>query len=509
MKRWQFVLWMAALVLLPLALVAFFWIENWRGARAWAEVDRELAARHEPLELSALLPPQVPAEQDLSKAPVIVRAANEGYISSGSTAPVGWADMPTGRGDRRLEISKKSWATAHPLPLAEWQKHFATSGQCPHPAQPGAPAADVLLALSVFGPLLDELVRETETRTEARVPVDWQPVPAANLFFPAGLKFTLMASTLRLRACAELAEGQNDRALRDTLAALRLREALGRVPTFVGLLEARSAAMLALQPVWEGLAARRWTADEMRQIEEALRRDDELADYVQAVRGDRVLDTNALESMRRSSASGEAFISGGSSKPIGPAQEWMAHFMTVAPRGWIDQNKASAARLYQGYIDAVDLRAHRVFFAKQASADAAVSDLRKKPFLVYTLFARMVLPAETHLLPLAVRGQTACEQAEVACALERYYLERQAYPDALDALVPSYLDRVPNDLVDGEPMRYRRTADGRYLLYGVGWNGRDDGGTVAWRSDPPDRPNDEEGDWVWQYTPLNPPTAKP
>ena len=135
------------------------------------------------------------------------------------------------------------------------------------------------------------------------------------------------------------------------------------------------------------------------------------------------------------------------------------------------------------------------------------------PYLIYTLFARVVLPTEAYLLPRAARMQTAREQAEIACALERHYLDRQAYPDTLDALVPDDLDHVPNDLMDGVPMRYRRTADGRYLLYGIGWNGRDDGGTVAWKpgasAEYPARLNDEDGDWVWQYTPLNPPAGMP
>ena len=62
-------------------------------------------------------------------------------------------------------------------------------------------------------------------------------------------------------------------------------------------------------------------------------------------------------------------------------------------------------------------------------------------------------------------------------------------------------------------MRYRRTDDGRYCLYGIGWNGRDDGGTVAWRKDGTPkysaRPDPYGGDWVWQYRPIDPPAGIP
>ncbi len=512
MKRWQFILWVAALVIPPVALAALFQVENWRGARAWKMVEHDLAVRNEPFDLAAVLPLPVPDEQNLAKAPVVVRAVNGGYVSSSSTGPVAWSDMPNGRDDRQTKFSRAGWTTAYPLPLADWQKHYAGSKQCPHPARPGTPSADVLLALTIFAPLLDEMVRETETRAQAIASVDWEQEPATNIRYLTSSVYLKAVTTLRLRACAELAEGQHERALRDTLAALRLCDAFGRIPTFVGVLENRSSTLSALQPVWEGLAARRWTADELRQIGEALRRDDELEDYVRAMRGDRILGCAALESMRKSSRYGEAFFDGGG-RPVAPIYEWSARAITVAPRGWVDQNKTSISRLYQGFIDAVDLRTRRISLEKQAAASAQVNAMGKKPFLVYTLFARFVLPGADYLLPLAARMQMACEQAQVACALERYYLDHQAYPDTLIALVPGYLERVPNDLMDGAPMRYRRMGDGRYLLYSIGWNGRDDGGAVAWKSgtpsEPPDRPDDNEGDWVWQYTPLNPPTGRP
>jgi hypothetical protein len=113
------------------------------------------------------------------------------------------------------------------------------------------------------------------------------------------------------------------------------------------------------------------------------------------------------------------------------------------------------------------------------------------------------------------------DQAVIACALERYYLDHQVYPAKLAALVPGYLDHVPNDVIDGASMRYRLTVDGRYQLYSIGWNGKDDDGAIAW---PPDRKwrrtstaslagqeqpfpglSADQGDWVWQYAPAEPP----
>ena len=70
------------------------------------------------------------------------------------------------------------------------------------------------------------------------------------------------------------------------------------------------------------------------------------------------------------------------------------------------------------------------------------------------------------------------------------------FPKPLGALVPEFIEPLPHDIINGEPLKYRRTDDGQFVLYSVGWNGRDDGGAVAFKFD---RPDSEKGDWVWRY----------
>jgi hypothetical protein len=68
----------------------------------------------------------------------------------------------------------------------------------------------------------------------------------------------------------------------------------------------------------------------------------------------------------------------------------------------------------------------------------------------------------------------------VALALRAYRLERGTYPSDLAALVKAgYLKSLPADpfSADGKsPFAYRRTPAGRYLLYSLGPDVRDDGG---------------------------------
>ncbi|MFN5945815.1 MAG: hypothetical protein ACK5ZG_08940 [Phycisphaerae bacterium] len=67
------------------------------------------------------------------------------------------------------------------------------------------------------------------------------------------------------------------------------------------------------------------------------------------------------------------------------------------------------------------------------------------------------------------------ELVVTAIALERYRLEHGGYPQRLDVLVPGYLNVIPMDAIDGQPLRYRGERD-TYTLWSIGLNGVDDGG---------------------------------
>ena len=80
--------------------------------------------------------------------------------------------------------------------------------------------------------------------------------------------------------------------------------------------------------------------------------------------------------------------------------------------------------------------------------------------------------------------------AETACALERFHLANRAYPPTLAELTPQFLANIPSDFMDGQPLRYRRLDDHKFVLYSVGLDRKDDGGLIPAKEEP--------GDWVWQ-----------
>ena len=88
-----------------------------------------------------------------------------------------------------------------------------------------------------------------------------------------------------------------------------------------------------------------------------------------------------------------------------------------------------------------------------------------------------------------------------AIALKWYQLKNAKYPATLSDLTPEFLSSVPLDPVDGQPLRYRLKADGKFLLYSIGFNGKDDGGNPAGEKetayDDYFWPTPHSLDWVW------------
>jgi hypothetical protein len=70
-------------------------------------------------------------------------------------------------------------------------------------------------------------------------------------------------------------------------------------------------------------------------------------------------------------------------------------------------------------------------------------------------------------------AQLRCTAAGLAVA--RYRLAREIWPTDWQALVPAYLEAVPVDPFDGNPLRIKRTADG-LVIYSLGHERPDDQG---------------------------------
>lgn len=88
--------------------------------------------------------------------------------------------------------------------------------------------------------------------------------------------------------------------------------------------------------------------------------------------------------------------------------------------------------------------------------------------------------------------QPRSERAELS-----HRLAHGEYPESLDAFTPQFIAKQPHDVIGGQPLHYRREANGQFVLYSVGWNEGDDGGEVGLTKN--GNVDNNTGDWVWRY----------
>jgi hypothetical protein len=443
---------------------------NVHGQRLWRVYQRQALARGDRLDVASLAPRAVPEEQNFAMTPLLAPLFEYqvqrglGGVWRNSNAVNRLAHLNIAGGTHYPGTG--SWRAGELADLSAWQAHYRKLPDFPSTPQPQSPGADVLLALSKFEAQIAEL-RLASERPQARFPLHYEE----GMFmlyphFPAVLNLLRVA---QLRALAELAEGQEDAALADARLALRLAESLRDEPLLVAQLKRAAFLELALQPLWEGLARHRWSDNHLRQWEQDLAKVDLLEGLEQAVH------------YERNWAVGHSL----------PGHPWVFG-------GYIKGNQAIMGQiLEERLLPIVRAREHRVDVGRIRSDLTRPGSQPRLTLYFGRHLAALLMPAVARgAISLSAR-QTAVDQARIACALERYRLRHQQLPDTLEVLQPEFIERLPHDLVTGQPMRYRRYEAGGFTLYSVGLNAVDDGGQPAWRSGPIKNPDFERGDWAW------------
>jgi hypothetical protein len=504
----------------------FYAVENWRGRNAWNDFRREWETRGVLFAWESIIPPAVPDDQNFFAAPPW-----EFLRFTKSNDAITWKyDQETRESKTRLEhIAPRgveapdsgSLFTAKRIDLRSWQDFyrgsnnlFAAGGQTftnyfPVAANPQTPAKDVLLALTKSEATLQQL-RAAARRPHARFWINYKDGFSAIL--PHLTKAKGHAQYLRLRTAALLADDQTDAALVDVMLAFRLNDTLRDESILISQLVRIASMHISLLAVWEGLADHRWSDAQLVALERELAKVDFLADYQRGMNGERGCVTWAMDFLRRTRdldyIFDDASKTGYDSFGDQVAEATGRILFRLAPSGWFDQNKVSLGRIHVEAIQPSVEQEKQIVSPENSRRAAAEIELQSHRRSPYNLFTGMLLPALHNVAKKFANAQTYVNLARVACALERHRLAHDNYPEILDALMPEFIAKLPHDIINGQPLKYRRTKDGLFVLYSVGWNETDDGGTVALKKGGgPAAVDPDEGDWVWRY-PAGPAGAK-
>ncbi len=487
-----------------ITIIAFVYAEeDWRGWHALKQFENHWTAQGEKFGFLEIAPLPVPDDQNFALTPIVSGSyamfmdKNGHEIYPRDTNVVNRLDMSVS-GEDRLAKSPETgnWKKQDLTDLKLWQDYYQTLATKTNlfavPSQPGSPAADVLLALAKYDSSIEEL-RQASQLPLSRFPLTYNKDEPASILLPHLAALKWVTSTLRLRASAELQNGESDKAFADVRLMLYLNGTIRTEPFLISHLVRFAMLDATLQPVYEGLAAHRWSDAQLATLDTDLARLDFLADYKQVMRGELAFGIAEIEWMRR-----ERYFMGLNDTPDGQSSP-LYLTLRLLPAGFFYQNELQIAKMNLEYLlPSVDLE-KRIVSPDTAGQNqkTVLHDLAQHPY--GSIFARLLVPSVFTSIKRFAQTQTQLDLARVAIALERYHLAHGEFPGSLDALTPQFLSTVPHDVINGEPLHYRRTEDGQFVLYSVGWNQTDDGGVVVLDQGSTPNVDPTKGDWVWKY----------
>ena len=441
---------LAGLVGLLVLMVLFHVEENWRGRRAWDDWKREREAAGDSYEWASIIPPPVPDSENFAMHPAVAHAV---------------------KGPKGLEIALESqisprggFMEGRTEDLDAWKEALQNP--------------DLMAALESKAADMNRIV-EASLRPKSRLPLDYEKQEIPSL-----LGFRAMTRVFRLRALARLAAGQNEAALEDVLTILRLAQHFQKEPSLISSLLHGALVNIAMQPVWEGLSGRRWNDAQLVRLQSALSLLDELECIRRGWQGERALqyqDWVRLFNQPGWAAAHAGFDFQGADEAS--KQGFIASFIgwVLIPKGWFYLNHRTFDRFWVDCpLKAIDVPGHRVDPSTHAAFQRWIEDTRWNPS---SFIARRAVPALMGQNLRFARTQVAVDHAVIVCALERYRLVKGTYPASLTDLAPGQLDKLPSDVIGGQPYNYRRVPDGSFKLWSVGWDGKDDDGQLVLEGD--------------------------
>jgi hypothetical protein len=433
--------------LIALAIV----VENWRGDRAWQAVEKHHAAIGDPLDVLPPPPPEVPDEKNFFCTPALASLINKKDVRFNGLG---------------LSATQSREDGSVYLDLTRVAKDIAKYRKLPEPTKEGTAS----FLQTIFAPIdstLSELRQAAIERpfSQIRRP---EKLTVTNLFSVQNIEFMTainLSNALILHACINRAKNKMDDAFAETLAALKLGRGFidsshGALELLVGLVILSNAAQ---QPLMEGLQQHGWSEAQLIEFQHQIER----CQFVESLKRALICERNFAANLDLRQPSRDI-------RPL--SRPWWANF-----HGWFQQTKRVNTIEADARIELLSSHATPQFREKLALMQRVP---RQRPWNPYRWLARMTQSNTDAIIRDYVIDASITSFAQTACALERYWLAHGNYPEGLAELVPIYIDKVPLALIDGQPLHYRRTDNGKFVLYSAGRDGIDHGG-------------DRSVDWVW------------
>ncbi len=508
---WTFFGILIWLVLLPVLL--WLWA-NWQGPRMWNHAVALLKAERESIDFRAATSEPVPDAENFCAIPALknISVFEDGDPDAGEPAVrrkrLNAVALPKdGKAGKRPKHSAGASAGS-PVDLKTWCDWLRRDGSLSMPKDSGDAARDVLAALAKHDGIISELAAGLD-----RPHTQWTPalrtreLPRllAALPVPHYSVVQEVTRTLGLRAAAAAKAGDAAKAHESLLLMAKLNEACRDEPFLIGMLVAATGTTLIAHTTWEVCDAQSGSVADFERLESVLARVDLKRASLQAMRGELASSLNTITFMGDSRRSRAGLLMLVSPNAITANERVLNGAAAAMPSGFFS---GSAAVLLEN-----NLKHHILPLRDQGWQDAVTAESRYEEILrdakarmvshPFYLMTAMFTPSTMSVIRRAAYTQCLIDQATIACVLERHRIEKGGYPAALEGLKLASGTPLPMDALSRKPMGYRKTDNGKYALWCIGFDGGDDGGK---RGIEPNTPSgakfsaaDYKGDWVWDF----------
>lgn len=344
--------------------------------------------------------------------------------------------------------------------------------------------ADVHDSLDEYGPQLDAAC---DAVLAGPIQFDLDASRGSAMLLPHLATMRRLEQSLAARTLLELHEGHADSAWTNLLALTRLVTAWKIEPVEVSQLVRFGMVWTAFNATWQTMQYDQWPDEKLA----ALQHEWESADFFSSL-PDAVAFQGACQ-VQLCQLQRQQPLTGG--RPLSEIARQPGTAIAALKLSW------NAAR-YRSYGTFVDEKNLLVFYQqrelemRRAIASPTWQQMQALPGVtnppVFTspypsplqIMIRMgamrarVMGDNSSLLGRAAVAEAQRRVAVAAIALERFRLRQGAYPRTLAELAPEFLKAAPVDIMDGNPLRYRLTDDGHFVLYSVGLDCIDDGGNL-------------------------------
>ncbi len=314
------------------------------------------------------------------------------------------------------------------------------------------------------GELLQKL-QALRDRPTGRFDVHFEETPLFTLL-PHLTELRSLGKLLRLDAIIALIDNDIDRAVEDAVLQYRIAGSLHDEPMLISRLVQIAIEALSVNTVEDILRTTTPQDASLARLSDELRDMKAKGTMRWALLGERAFFVETCDAMAagRTSLPAIATATNEGDESILPQMSWRV------PTFLVRSNQLRGAEMYTWLVDAAD--DHDAMRQATWRLEAETPKLPRTQLIV-----KMLLPAMSRAAAVHTRISAQIECALTGLAAERYRLAIGRFPESLSELVPNFLDQIPIDPFDGQPIRIKMTENG-LIVYTVDDDRVDNGGDV-------------------------------